>query len=261
MAVKVTVNHAGPYEFTVDTGSQITIIEPSLAAELHLELNGIARVIAARHSLPTGLVSPEVIEVGPYAVHRPLVAVVSLAEFKSLYPGMRGILGEDFLMGFDLLIDRGRKILCLDPTSEMRREIKGERVSVLRLGEGGDTRIAKRILVPVHFWGQRSRRNLRLDSAADTPILFINPSAREPWADRAKAQRAHVIGESTVFFKRMDPQGIQIGKYVVSDVAFAIPVSSKQDVVIAGEDGLLPTSLFKRIFISYSGGFIVLDPH
>ena len=28
----------------------------------------------------------------------------------------------------------------------------------------------------------------------------------------------------------------------------------------AGEDGLLPTTLFKRVFISYGNGFLMLDP-
>jgi hypothetical protein len=260
MAINVTVNHAGPYEFTVDTGSQITIIEPSLAAELQLESKGATSVIAAQRRAPAGLVSPEVIEAGPYAVHRPLVAVESLAQFQALYPGMRGILGEDFLMGFDLLIDRGKKILCLDPTTEMRRNVRGEQVFVVRRGEGDDTRIAKRILVPVHFWGQKSRKNLRLDSGASAAILFANPHEGEPWVQRAKAQSAHVVGGSTVSFKRLQPQKIRIGNHVVSDIAFAIPISSKQDVVFPGEDGLLPTSLFKRVFISYSGGFVVLDP-
>ena len=41
----------------------------------------------------------------------------------------------------------------------------------------------------------------------------------------------------------------------MSDITFAAPIASKQNVVFAGEDGLLPTSLFKRIFISYSAGF------
>jgi hypothetical protein len=262
MVISVTINRAGPYEFTVDTGSQITIIEPSLAAELQLESAGVASVVAAsRRAAKTYLVSPEVIEAGPYAVHRPLVAVESLAQFQALYPGIRGILGENFLMGFDLLIDRGKKIMCLDPTTEMRRNVRGEQVSVVRWGAGDDIRIAKRILVPVRLSGQGARTiHLRLDSGASTPILFVNPYEWEPWVRRAKALRAHVVGESEVLFKVMAPQKIRIGNSVVSDVTFAAPVASKQNVGFAGEDGLLPTSLFKRVFISYRGGFVVLDP-
>jgi hypothetical protein len=58
----------------------------------------------------------------------------------------------------------------------------------------------------------------------------------------------------------MAPQHLRIGKHEVRDVTFAAPVSTKQNVQFTGEDGLLPTSLFKRVFISYSAGFVVLDP-
>ena len=36
MIVAVSVNHSGPYNFLLDTGTQITMVDPSLAAELHL---------------------------------------------------------------------------------------------------------------------------------------------------------------------------------------------------------------------------------
>jgi len=37
----VTINHTGPYDLPVDTGTQITMIDPSLAAELHLKESGL----------------------------------------------------------------------------------------------------------------------------------------------------------------------------------------------------------------------------
>ena len=36
MIVSVLVNHSEPYDFLFDTGTQFTIVDPSLAAELHL---------------------------------------------------------------------------------------------------------------------------------------------------------------------------------------------------------------------------------
>src|SRR5258708_37426253 len=36
MIVAVSVNHSRPYNFLLDTGTQITMINPSLAAKLHL---------------------------------------------------------------------------------------------------------------------------------------------------------------------------------------------------------------------------------
>jgi hypothetical protein len=260
MAVLVTVNHSGPYEFMVDTGSEITIIEPSVAGELRLEPVGRARLVSGMRQTAAGVVSPEVMEVGAHSFHKPLVLVASLTQLKERHPGLRGILGEDLLKGFDLFIDRGKKILCLDSTAEMRRSIRGERISIVRQG-CDDPQMAQSMLVPVRLSEQQSRMMyLRLDSGASTPILYVNPSKWEPSVERRTARLAHVVGGSTTFFETMAPQEIRIGSRVVSDVTFVAPVASSQNVVFAGEDGLLPTSLFKRVFISYSDGFVVLDP-
>ena len=47
----VTVNHTGPYNFLVDTGSQLTIIDSSLAAALHLDGHGWQRSLSASASM------------------------------------------------------------------------------------------------------------------------------------------------------------------------------------------------------------------
>ena len=53
---------------------------------------------------------------------------------------------------------------------------------------------------------------------------------------------------------------IQIGTHEINNVKFATPIRSSQDVALAAEDGLLPTSPFKRVFISYRGDVVVLEP-
>jgi hypothetical protein len=42
----VMINRTGPYSFLVDTGAQITMIAPSLAAELQLKSRDEAQVLA-----------------------------------------------------------------------------------------------------------------------------------------------------------------------------------------------------------------------
>ena len=41
--VPVILNDSGPYDFVLDTAAQITAIDPKLAAELHLKLQGEAK--------------------------------------------------------------------------------------------------------------------------------------------------------------------------------------------------------------------------
>jgi hypothetical protein len=262
IAIPVIVNQQGPYEFMVDTGSQITVLEPSLAAELQLQPVGTAEVISGLHSALGTLVSPDLIEAGPYAVHPAWAVVQSLRQFQTLYPALRGILGEDFFMGFDMLIDRGKKVLCLDPTSDMRREVRGERVLIVRQSEKqNETQAAHPILIPAQLLGETPRKvTLRLDSGASAPILYRNHVVQDSPSQRLKIQRGSTAGGRPMYFRIMARQDIQIGKHVLSDIKFVAPVSSSQDVALVAEDGLLPTSQFKRVFISYRAAFIVLEP-
>ena len=40
IVIPVRINQAGPFDFMVDTGSQVTVIDPSLASELTLKVQG-----------------------------------------------------------------------------------------------------------------------------------------------------------------------------------------------------------------------------
>jgi len=44
LVASLRINHSGLYDFVVDTGAQITTIEPSLALDLRLKIQGTAGV-------------------------------------------------------------------------------------------------------------------------------------------------------------------------------------------------------------------------
>jgi hypothetical protein len=44
IVLAVSINHSGPYNFLLDTGMQVTTVDPFLAAVLHLEPRGAAVV-------------------------------------------------------------------------------------------------------------------------------------------------------------------------------------------------------------------------
>ena len=44
---------------------------------------------------------------------------------------IRGILGEDFLEHFDMLIDNVHRLLCLDNSAAMRTEVKGPHIPLI----------------------------------------------------------------------------------------------------------------------------------
>jgi hypothetical protein len=262
IGVSVSINHSGPYEFMVDTGSQITIVEPSLATELQLSPEGNAGLTSGVRRAEVQLVRLDLAQVGPYSVEQPLAAVQSLAQIQVENPKVRGILGENFLTHFDLLIDQAHSVLCLDKTKQMQKDLQGEHIPLVTKSDGEwNSPLPQPVLVPVRLSESGSRGMiLRLDSGANVPQLYVNHLETAPWVQRKSALRGSVTGKSAEYFSLMPRQDVRIGKRVLRDVTFATPVSTNHNVAFAGEDGLLPTALFNRVFISYSDHFAVFDP-
>src|ERR1035441_10524925 len=46
LVIPVKINQAGPFEFMVDTGSQLNVIDPALAAQLNLKSQGTVGLVA-----------------------------------------------------------------------------------------------------------------------------------------------------------------------------------------------------------------------
>jgi len=263
IAVSVTVNRTGPYEFLVDTGSQVTILEPSLAAELELKPQGDIVVSAVGNHSQTELVTPDLIEAGPFAVRRPLVVVESLAQIQALHPKIRGLLGGSFLGHFDVFIDYPHKLLCFDETKQMRQKLQGEHVAVVQQSDGQQNLpFPHRLLIPTHIQGEDSRDVLlMLDSESNVPLLYTNNLKTPAWLLKVRTRVGSVAGHGPqVALTVLPSEEIRIGSRVVREVAFFVPASATSKVVGAGEDGLLPTALFTRVFISYSDHFVIFDP-
>ena len=263
IAVSVTINGTGPYEFLVDTGSQITVVEPSLAAELELKPQGDIDVSAVGNHSKAELAVPDLIESGPVEVRRPLVVVESLAQIQALHPKIRGLLGGSFLGHFDLLIDYAHKVLCLDETKQMRQNVQGEHVAVIQQTDGvQNLPFPHRLLIRVHLAGGDSRDVLlMLDSESNVPMLYTSNLKTPAWLLKDHSRMGSVAGHGSQMPLTLLPsEEVRIGSRVLRDISFLAPAGAERRVIGAGEDGLLPAALFKRVFISYSDHFVILDP-
>jgi hypothetical protein len=256
------VNGSGPYEFVVDTGSQLGTVEPSLAAELNLKASASVGVTDVSGVAQASVVRLDSIEANHHKAINPLIVIQEVGQLQTLNSHVRGILGLSFLAHFDVLIDYGQRIICLDDKGGMRQSINGEHIPVVASGNReADLPFTQPLLISVHLSGNESREMLLdLDSGASLPFLFAGRSEAPAWlADQHRVPGSSWSG-TRQSFSVMAPQDIRVGKRSVSHVTFVTPAVSANAGLERYVDGLLPTTLFKRVFISYEDHFVVFDP-
>jgi hypothetical protein len=131
MVVEVSVNYGGPYSFLLDTGAQRTLLDPALAADLHLDTTGEAEVASPGFNGAASFAQTQVVEAATHAVTGLKVLVYDLAYLRTWRINVRGVLGEDFLERFDMLIENTHHLLCLDDSGAMRAYVKGPHIPLL----------------------------------------------------------------------------------------------------------------------------------
>ncbi|RSL19055.1 aspartyl protease [Edaphobacter aggregans] len=261
IVIPVRINRAGPFDFMVDTGSQITVVEPSLAAELHLKLRGTVGLVSVASYAQVSVTVLDSLEANSHVVEKPLAVVQNLRQIQAADPQIRGVLGENFLAHFDLFIDYAHKLLCLDETRAMLDSVHGEHIPLVTPQHPEDELpFAERLVISVHLSDTGSRRILlQLDSGSDSPILYARSKGlRLQWLEHATLQGE--IGSKTQQAFTVLPQDMQIGTRTMSHISFVTPVSVGKNVPLRDEDGVLPTLIFQRVFICPADHYVVFDP-
>jgi hypothetical protein len=262
ITVPVTINHSGPYDFLVDTGTQITTIYPSLAAELQLKSHGEARVLAVGLPSRASFSQLELIEVGPLAIAHHQVLVPKLDYSLGADGHIRGILGANFLGHFDVLIDNAHQMLCLDDTGAMQAGMKGKRIALVTPtppAPGGGS--PGSLLLAVHLSSSGSSPLLlKLDSASSFPFLHDPAKHMYVGLSGSRLLQGQNLDGILRTFALLSPQEMRIGNIVLPRVSFATLLGANHDGARQEADGLLPTGLFRSVYIGYADRFVVLVP-
>jgi len=263
IVIPVRINQAGPFDFMVDTGSQVTVIDPSLASELNLKAQGRVGLVSVVNFAQASATVLDTLEADSHVIEKSPAIVQDLRPIQAADPHIRGVLGESFLAHFDLFVDYGHKLLCLDETSAMRDSVRGERISFIRPQHPEDELpFLERLVVSVRLSGTGKQPILlQLDSGSDGPILY--PGSDQPEV-QALVQSATLQGANTTDAQRafavLPTQTMQIGNRILTHVSLVTPVAVAKNLPRQREDGLLPTVLFQRVLISGRGHFVVFDP-
>jgi hypothetical protein len=146
MIVEVSINHSGPYDFLFDTGTQVTVVDQSLASELHLAAKGKAAVAGISFQGPATFAQLDDVELGDHAATNQGVLIYDMKRLQSAGYAIRGLLGADFLSRFDVLINNALKVVCVDDTGAMLQGVNGEPMA--RVAPAGATPKSRRPTPP-----------------------------------------------------------------------------------------------------------------
>src|ERR1700733_8801785 len=260
--VSIVINHTGPYPFLLDTGTRFTVVDPLLAAELHLKFQGLAEVVGPVFSTYASFADLDLLEAGSHSVVNHPVAVQDLQPLQAADLHFRGIIGGDFLGHFDVLMDYAHSTLCLDDAKRMQAAVKGEHIALMTPPQTPDeVPLTTLLIIPVRLSGFGARRLLlTLDSGANAPFLFNHVVDLAPGLRQIRQRDGYGGDGVKREFLMLPPQSMQIGSLHIQQVFFAVPVESGENALTSKEDGLLTTLLFRRVFISYADRFVVFDP-
>ena len=249
IVVQTTVNGVGPFSFLLDTGATHTVIDPDLARLLGASVIGEASLTTVSDVRKDRLVRLKQVRVGDSEVSELGAIIDKLDDVKLKAPGIRGVLGEDFLSNFDFLIDYKKRSLRFDESAP-----PGERCRFETMGHYRGMPTTNRVLIEAEFMDVSGGKvQLQLDTGAKMPELFParqDSFPSQPWA-------GSMAFDSGPNGTRIHPRiTIKVGSTMIRDLDV---VQSRRGVAFDAV-GLLPASIFHRIYISHSGGFVVLNP-
>jgi hypothetical protein len=261
IVVPVGINHAGPYDFLLDTGAQVTTVDPALAAALQLKTRGTAGVVGVGVYSRAPLTELDTVEAGSHEVERVLAVIQDLGQTALADRRVRGVLAGNFLEHFDLLIDYPHSIVCLDDSAEMGKKVKGERIPFsAKAGAQGSAPTLQKLIVSAHVRGIEKRMlRLQLDSGINSPLLYGAGEDLKPGQTMGAPLRSRGTDGSEHAFAVLDSQDIQVGPHSLRQVQFVMPINAGKNSPKADVDGLLPTMLFQRVYVSYADHYVVLE--
>jgi hypothetical protein len=259
MIVAVSVNHSGPYNFLLDTGTQITMVDPSLAAELHLNTEGSAVVAGVGFHADASFAQLDLLEAGSHAVANQKVVVFDLQNPHSVDLHFRGVLGEDFLSVFDVLIDNAHSLLCLDDSAAMRADVKGPHIALLPVAETtSDNSSFRSLIISARLSNGEGSVRLKLDSGTNVAFLFNTSKYVAPGSTRSAGGGLNGVQRS---YLTLPPQDLNIGALKFPRVSFSTTLTdSRKDSRRSAYDGLLTLGLFRRVLICHADHFAVFEP-
>ena len=254
MVVSVSVNDRGPFDFLIDTGTNTTLIDPQLAAELGLQPKDKLKLASLGSAADVPRYYFQTFRVGPASVSNQEALAVPLPQLTALDRKIRGVLGMNFLLQFSFRLDYEHRALELYPFPEAAQAPSGLRVPV----EINESRLLIKVgsdASPSGSW------RLALDSGISQFLIFHDRIARASDSSCGKAnclmQVATNLADqsaSTILLHDVSIAGAHLPETQV--VVLRNDLQKPSDL----QDGLLPAAPFRSVFFDRTNATVIFSP-
>jgi len=253
MVVRVSVNGQGPFDFLVDTGTNTTLVDPGLAADLKLKPVDRTALATLADATPVVRYFADIVQAGRASVAHLELLGAPLTEIRAVDSRIRGVVGMNFLLQFSFLLDYRHQRMAIFPFPDSAPVPAGRPVNV----QINDSRI----LIPVA--SQSSPQgiwNLVLDSGIGSVLLFQNrvrtiasPCAVAPCMMQVATNGSNYAAPTVVI-----PEMLVAEHSLINQSAIVL----RNDLLKPNDpqDGLLPASLFRSVFFDRSNATLVVEP-
>ena len=247
--IVVTLNSdRGSFDFVLDTGTDTTVVDPSIASRLSFVPVERMRVVTLsnmnlvlRGTIPS-------LSAGPFHVHDIPVLVKDLANMRKLDSHIVGIVGQNFLSHFNYLIDYRRHLMSIELGNEIRDSTDGEHVEI--------DSTENRMMVASEAQSRgKAKLHLVLDSGTHSVVLLR--SASQALSIPKRETVLEETSDGQVVLQKGRLQALTVGSQKLHDIAaLLLPVEPP----VRMGDGLLPMMLFRAVYVNNHEGFVVFNP-
>lgn len=261
LIIPVMIDGTGPYDFVIDTGASITILDERLFRDLHLGPTGLRPLsgIVSEGRRPTTVLH----ELSVAGLSIEGLSVVGVRNLSTAFPSaarrIDGVLGDDFLCQYDLLIDNRNHTITFDTGRELITELGGVRIPMNNQSQVGFEVYRHRPMIGLNVpsYSQKSIEVL-VDSGAQTVVLLPRDTGRmtSRLGEGAIATSITVLGGTircASWNGNLRSGNLPFGEHILT----VCPRLAGQPL---DNEGSLPTALFRSIFIAHREAFVIFNP-
>lgn len=130
VVVPVMAGTEGPFDFVLDTGADTSVVDPSITRQLLMASTGSTEqtTLAGKQRLTAGRI--HTLSIGSAQATDVSVLVQDLSELRQMDSRIVGIAGENFLSGFNYMLDYDKRVVRFENDNEIQDSLEGERVPI-----------------------------------------------------------------------------------------------------------------------------------